>query len=66
MKSKSQIRREVIQNEILPCPFCENEDPELMKLENTCWFIHCSRCNCEGPSSLNSGIAIRAWNKAKR
>lgn len=65
VKSKSVKRREAIQNKLLQCPFCENEAPELILLDEI-WFARCERCNCEGPSSLDKKIAIEIWNKPDR
>lgn len=65
-KSKSVLRREAVQNEILSCPFCDGESTKLVKLEKDCWYVRCERCNCEGPSSTDRKIALQSWNKADR
>lgn len=48
-----------------PCPFCGEEVSEPVKkgpTSNKWWEVVCEYCDCQGPMSETSDMAISAWN----
>ena len=53
------------------CPFCGEHDTLEVNDEDgfdendvydTCYWVACSRCGCEGPKADSAALATAAWN----
>ena len=53
--------------ELRPCPFCGNEDPELMDSDNG-YFVVCQEPTacCLTAEHATISLAIEAWNRRRR
>lgn len=50
--------------ELLPCPFCENQDAvELQKTTNGMMRVHCDNCGGSGYETDERDTAIEFWNR---
>lgn len=52
--------------QILPCPFCGNDDPYWDSVfidEVKVFFLMCQNCGCQGPYDHSTDVAAAAWNK---
>lgn len=47
---------------IMPCPFCDNEDVEVCEVELGTFAIDCPECQCLGPFADDIETAILRWN----
>lgn len=72
MVDTAQELNGVDMTELKACPFCESSDVgmKIIPADDSC-FIGCNTCNSRGSSaeswfSTQGGLAIAAWNNAKR
>lgn len=45
-----------------PCPYCEEDDPELKRSKALWWYVVCPYCHAAGPTASTSREAIELWN----
>ena len=54
-----------MKDELKACPFCGRDEPKAKSEPRVDYhkkYVLCERCQCQGPSSLQMGTAITAWN----
>lgn len=49
-------------NNLEPCPFCGNDEPEAVEQENS-HYIVCYECGLEAPLHPSLAEAVEAWNR---
>jgi hypothetical protein len=47
---------------VMPCPFCDFDDPEVCEVEPGTFAIDCPNCQCIGPYADDIENAVRCWN----
>ena len=57
-------------NKFKPCPFCSRESQEIVEMTfdmelphaHCIYYVRCTWCGAEGPSSLSESGAIERWD----
>lgn len=49
-------------SEVMPCPFCGDDDLLGTSNGQECYYIECNGCGCSGPAMSNVSDATTAWN----
>ena len=50
--------------EVVPCPFCKEDDYQVFDREHGTIYIECNNCRARGPDELTYQYAVNAWNKS--
>ena len=56
-------------SDLLPCPFCGDENPEIVEAILTmqpAWIVECQNCCASRKASKRKDYAVKLWNERAR
>ena len=70
MPSVYNGEKTVKQSEIMPCPFCNQQNFTLYtngeEKKDLRYYLHCDYCDSTGPASVSSDAALKAWEHNRK
>ena len=60
-KACAKMKKEVLLNELKPCPFCGCKTPGVQGYKGDYWII-CPSCGIRTSTESNAEIASKVWN----